>query len=129
MIRNFVAFILLALAAVSTGQGIRNALEYSDDAQWLPSRMLLLGHDPTQVLVGYPPSGLVFLWPLALLPWDVFKIVLAILNVCFAVGIVYLLWRLYFKSAGPFTFLIVEFPCPAVGFMAGATAGREIRGN
>jgi hypothetical protein len=56
---------------------------------------------------NYPPSALVFLWPLAILPWDVFRIVWAILNACFAIGIVYLLWRLYFKTTGWHVLIVV----------------------
>jgi hypothetical protein len=116
-IRNVGIAGLLTLAAISTWRGIVNAQQTSDSAEWQPSRMLLFGQDPARIFLdyvgggvtvdpfisgypNYPPSGLVFLWPLAILPWEAFKIVWAVLNVCFAIGIVYILWRRYLKSTG-----------------------------
>jgi Glycosyltransferase family 87 len=119
---RFVMFaILFPLAAGSTIVGFRHAWESSLDLQWAPARILLFRASPAHLYLedksgvstqyssilqsvpnydldqvpNYPPSGLVFLWPLALLPWPIAKLTWAVLNLGFAFGIVVILERLY----------------------------------
>jgi hypothetical protein len=127
LIKRFaVVMILSVLAAGSIMVGLRHAWESSVDFQWQAIRILLSGHAPAHLYIegrngtgpqysllleqvpnypvfqvpGYPPSGLLFLWPLALLPWAIAKLAWAASNLGFTFGILVMLKRLYLRTVG-----------------------------
>jgi hypothetical protein len=126
-IKRFAAVMILSvLAAGSIMVGLRHAWESSVDLLWQPIRILLSGHAPAHLYIegrngtgpqysllleqvpnypvwqvsAYPPSGLLFLWPLALLPWATAKLAWAASNLGFTFGILVMLRRLYLRTVG-----------------------------
>jgi len=112
---------LLALAAAaSILWGAYEALgpEGSRDSQWSGAHVLLLGQDPSQIFVdcrtkgcdpnpfllsqypNYPISGLMTLWPLAALPWDMAKTVWVFVNLFATAAIFWCLPRLAVPKPG-----------------------------
>lgn len=98
------AFIVLCIlgASVSLAQGLKNAVERSQDFQWSPSRALLNHEDPYSAYLrsnghsqfmaqtpAYPASGLIFIWPYAALNWTVAKSLWAMSNIIFTAIILY----------------------------------------
>jgi Glycosyltransferase family 87 len=98
-------------AAVWVADAFFVALNSSQDNEWGPARALLQGLDPyrlylsclhcrhppftASVAPSYPASGLMLLWPLAMLPWPVAKVAWASLNLVFGASLTFTLWRLF----------------------------------
>jgi hypothetical protein len=90
------------------------ALHDSHDSDWGPARALLQGLDPYKLYLRctpcrqppflppvapmYPASGLILLWPLAMLPWPTAKAAWAIFNLIFGAGLIITLSRLFFAG-------------------------------
>jgi hypothetical protein len=95
------------LTLLSCGQGVRNALLYSQDFQWSPARVLLSGTDPFAVWLSGDPAHQIILTqipnyahllyllllPLGALPWPVAKPLWAAANLLFAGASCWLLSR------------------------------------
>jgi len=141
---------LMLLALYGLGVGIVGAVhplnprywDGSNDFQWSPSRVLLEGTDPyalysevgpaNNARVGnpfilsqwadYPPSSLMILWPLAVLPWQVAKWSWLIINLLSIGAIIWSLSRIYKFGAdteqrwlSPHLWFVVMFlACPSV---------------
>lgn len=101
-------FILTILALVSIGQGIANALRYSQDFQWSPTVLFWKNINPYQYYLdgnvadlmlsqfpNYSHLLYVILWPFSLLQWGEAKLAWAISNVAMALGSLFLLFRYY----------------------------------
>jgi hypothetical protein len=104
------------VAAVWVFQGFADALHDSHDNDWGPARVLLHGFDPYKIYLRcapcreppflppvdpmYPASGLVLLWPLAMLSWPTAKAAWAILNLAFGAGLIVALYRLFPPEGG-----------------------------
>lgn len=94
-------------ALVSCGQGVRNALLYSQDFQWSPAKVLLSGADPfavwlsgdaaRQIILTQTPNYAHLLYllllPVGALPWVAAKPFWAAANLLFAVASCWLLSR------------------------------------
>jgi hypothetical protein len=106
--RTLLIAILVLGSALSVAQGVKNALQRSQDFQWSPSRSLLEHDDPysayliskgrSQFLAqtpAYPATGLVFLWPYAALNWDSAKLLWAVSNIFFTATILYRIFALF----------------------------------
>jgi hypothetical protein len=115
---------LIALAIFSGGlvaaiwvlQAFTVAIHNSQDNDWGAARALLHGLDPYKLYLGctscrtppflppvapmYPASGLILLWPLAMLPWPAAEAAWAILNITFGAGLILALHRLYLPHSG-----------------------------
>jgi len=88
--------VLVTLAAISVGQGIRNALLSSQDFQWSPTRAFIQQRDPYREYLNASPDiilsqvpnylhGLYLaLTPLGILDFGPAKLIWAVLNVGFA---------------------------------------------
>ena len=99
----------LAIAAFWVTNAFIAALQRSQDFEWGPARALLHGEDTYQLYLScnhcanppftesvapsYPASGLVMLWPIAMLPWPAAKAAWATLNLFFGAGLAFMLWR------------------------------------
>jgi Glycosyltransferase family 87 len=119
--------ILIALAAGSTVEGFRHALLSSQDFVWGPSRALLLRQDPYAISAEwmkqpgafnpfYVATTLVFIWPVAALPWTLAKAVWAIIGILGAATIAAVLNRRYLENkpaTGFFIFLALLISAPA----------------
>jgi hypothetical protein len=127
--------ILIALATGSTVEGFRHALLSSTDFVWGPSRALLLRQDPYAISAewskhpgapnpfiaatiepNYVATTLVFIWPVAALPWTVAKVVWAIIGILCAATIATVLNRRYLENelaTGFFLFLALLISAPA----------------
>jgi hypothetical protein len=95
------------LALLSCGQGVRNALLYSQDFQWSPAKVLLDGADPFAVWLSgdaahriiltqtpnYAHLLYLLLLPVGALPWAAAKPFWAAANLLFAVASCWLLSR------------------------------------
>ena len=113
--RWFLVVILLAIGALSGGQGFINAVKPagSQDFQWSPSHYLLQHEDPYRLYLehrsgalknnpfplsqvpNYPASALVFLWPLAALDLHTAKWIWAAANILMGIGCVALVARIF----------------------------------
>ena len=96
-----------ALALLSCGQGVRNALLYSQDFQWSPAKVLLSRADPFAVWLSGDPAHQIILTqtpnyahllyllliPVGALPWEVAKPLWAAANLLFALASCWLLSR------------------------------------
>src|SRR5260370_320250 len=92
------------------------ALHNSQDNDCGPARALLRGLDPYKLYLHcascrrppflppvapmYPASGLILLWPLAVLSWPAAKATWAILNLAFGAGLIVTLYRLFLPDGG-----------------------------
>ena len=101
----------MAGAGVWVADAFVGALNDSQDNEWGPARALLNGLDPyklylscvhctnppftASVAPSYPASGLMLLWPLAMLPWPMAKVIWASLNLFFGAALSFTLWRLF----------------------------------
>ncbi|MCR5591828.1 MAG: DUF2029 domain-containing protein [Lachnospiraceae bacterium] len=128
--------ILAVLAAVSVYQGIRNAVEFSQDLQWDASKALAMRLDPYELsmdqnrALDYPylaefyrlftdkgltqkmeanqfPSLLALLFPIAALPPYTARLVWIGLNIVFAAGIIFLLAKTFFEDTKPYEFAVI----------------------
>jgi Glycosyltransferase family 87 len=126
------AMLLCGLAAVVlVAHAFALALDNSHDNDWGPARALLHGVDPYKIYLGctachrpvfvppvapmYPASGLILLWPLAVLPWPVARIAWAVLNLVFGVGLIVTLQQLFLPQCG-WRFMVIA----SIAFFAGA---------
>ena len=126
------AMLLCGLAAAALlRHAFVHALGNSHDNDWGPAHALLHGLDPYKLYLSclactkpvfvpavapmYPASGLILLWPFAVLPWPVARAAWAVLNLLFGAGLVLLLHRL-FPAEGPWRSLALAF----IALFAGA---------
>jgi Glycosyltransferase family 87 len=100
---------LVAVILVLEAFGV--ALHNSHDNDWGPARALLHGLDPYKLYLActdctkppfvppvdpmYPASGLILLWPLALLSWPTAKVAWALVNLALGAGLLFTLHRLF----------------------------------
>jgi Glycosyltransferase family 87 len=106
------AVILCGLVAVILVlEAFSGALHNSHDNDWGPARALLHGLDPYKLYLActdctkppfvppvdpmYPASGLILLWPLALLSWPMAKVAWALVNLALGAGLLFTLHRLF----------------------------------
>ena len=111
------AFVLCGIVAVIwVLEAFTVALHNSQDNDWGPARALLHGLDPYKLYLRctscpkspflppvapmYPASGLILLWPFAMLPWPAAKVTWAILNLTFGAGLIVTLYRLFLPDGG-----------------------------
>jgi hypothetical protein len=135
IVRISIFVVLVALAAGSTIDGVSHALSSSLDFVWGPSRALLFRQDPYAISAewlkhpgtpnpfiakaiqpNYVATTLVFMWPVAALPWEVAKVVWALINILCAATIAYVLNRRYLEgnaSVGLLLFLALLASTPA----------------
>src|ERR1700721_1334854 len=129
--------VLISLAIGSTVEGFSHALLSSRDFVWGPSRALLFGQDPYAISAerlkhpgapnpfiaeavqpNYVATTLVFIWPVAALPWALAKVVWAIINILCAATIAFVLNRRYLEGnaeTGLFLFLALLISTPVRG--------------
>jgi hypothetical protein len=119
--------VLIALATGSTVEGFKHALLSSQDFVWGPSRALLLRQDPYAISAEwmkqpgafnpfYVATTLIFIWPVAALPWTLAKAVWAIIGILCAATIATVLNRRYLQNkpaTGLFLFLALLISAPA----------------
>ena len=100
-------YFLVLMAAISLAQGVRNALEYSQDFQCSPSRLLTQGINPYEyyldgnkggrIILAQQPNYLhalyLVLYPLARLDWAAAKIAWASINVLLAFAVLIVVLR------------------------------------
>lgn len=130
-IQIIVILLLAVLAAVSVYAGAKNAIAYSQDFQWDATKALVDGYDPYEISLdetGYVPdenladfyrlftdAGLkqkmeANQFPsllLLLVPYTIFapmtaRVLWLISNICFTVGILWLLRKTFFAKCGAF---------------------------
>jgi hypothetical protein len=126
--------ILIALATGSAVEGFNHALLSSRDFVWGPSRALLLGQDPyaissewlkhpgapnpfiaEAIQPNYVATTLIFIWPVAALPWTLAKVVWAILAILCAATMAAVLNKRYLRNkvaTGLFLFLALLISTP-----------------
>jgi hypothetical protein len=97
-VRAVVLFVLVALALISAGRGMRNAIDRSQDMQWSGVRMLMrhidpwadaLNKDPAHMILksqipNYLPLLYVLMLPLGAMPLSVAQVIWAVCNLAFA---------------------------------------------
>ena len=109
-------FLCGIMAVIGVLEAFTVALHNSQDNDWGPARALLHGLDPYKLYLHctscpkppflppvapmYPASGLVLLWPLAVLSWPAAKAAWAILNLTFGAGLIVTLYRLFLPDGG-----------------------------
>src|SRR5277367_2818932 len=116
--------VAMTVAAVWVAEAFAVALKNSQDNEWGPARALLDGADPyqlylnchpctnppfsTSVAPSYPASGLMLLWPLAILPWPMAKAAWAFLNLFLGAGLSFTLWRIFDPEHDWFTLAVAS---------------------
>ena len=109
-------FLCGLVASIWVGEAFGVALSDSHDNDWGAAHALLQGLDPYKLYLDcadcakphffppvapmYPASGLILLWPLAMLPWPVARVAWAILNLLFGAGLILSLFRLFLPRGG-----------------------------
>jgi hypothetical protein len=117
-------FLCGIVAVIGVLEAFTVALHNSQDNDWGPARALLHGLDPYKLYLRctscpeppflppvapmYPASGLILLWPLAMLSWPAAKATWAILNLTFGAGLIVTLFRLFLPDGG-WRFAILAF--------------------
>ncbi len=128
-------FMLVALAALSLYQGIRNASDFSQDFQWDAAKALSMRLDPYELSMTpqdagrYPdlaafyrmftdrglnqkmeanqfPSLLALLFPMTAFSPQTAKIIWLVLNILFTAGIVFLLKKTFFEDTDTYLFAV-----------------------
>jgi hypothetical protein len=112
-----IALLICGIAAIiGVLDALTVALDNSQDNDWGAARALLQGSDPYKLYLHctschtppflppvapmYPVSGLVLLWPLAILPWSLAKATWATLNLIFGASLIAMLYRLFLPREG-----------------------------
>ncbi|MCR5672910.1 MAG: glycosyltransferase 87 family protein [Lachnospiraceae bacterium] len=136
IIRTALIAVLAIVAAVSVFQGIRNAIELSQDFQWDAAKALADGIDPYELsespekAMEYPdlaefykmftdrglnqqmeanqfPSLLMLLFPMTVFPPYAAKVVWLVLNLAFTAGIALLLKKTFFEQTGTYEYCLI----------------------
>lgn len=136
IIRYAILVCLTLAALVSVYQGIRNALEFSQDFQWDAAKALSMRLDPYELskvpeeAQKYPeleefyrfftdkglkqkmeanqfPSLLMLLFPMTLFSAPAARVIWLLLNLFFTAGIIYLLRKTFFEKAPTFEYAII----------------------
>ncbi len=138
--------ILISYAAISLVQGVQNALIGNiagNDFQWQPSRQLLFGHDPYMAYLAftdghslqnqlfmnqvpnYPAVGLIFLWPIAVLPWPIAKLVWCVLNIVLSAVLIFAVNGVYFKRGMLWAIFLFAFFISGTPFRNSLALGQQ----
>lgn len=123
----FTLFLLLVLSAISIGQGIHNAMQYSQDFMWSPAVLFsnhknpfdiyVFGNPNKEIILTQKPNYLHFIYilvsPLSALSWNASKLLWGITNTLIGVANCILVAKIFNLNTAKALIVAALFFCSA----------------